>query len=571
MSQNSFRAARTPLGRIFARLRALAADTTGNVLMWTGLSIIPMMFVFGFSLDYARAERARTLMNAAADAAVLSAVDPTLLVASDSSVQASTIALFKSQAASIKGVTLSSDPTVTVTPITASGASSSTGRTVTLTYRATNSNVFGSIFKGMGINATTLPITGSATASASLPPSIDFFIALDVSPSMLISTTSTGIANLNAGARWDGAAAFGWIVTGCTFACHSNNSHQWNYGMFPIDANGYSVFLPVSSGSVTLYRVACNGNVYNQSGTQIGSYGTINTAWHCSGTGPAANPVTLRYLPSGMANVAGNYVNISVNFPDTWWLARNYATVNPGQSQIQLRIDAEGTAAQGLLNYAYNYELNYANASVPPKYRMKFYTFAYGTPAPISTSPFGTMTDVATSHNTSFPDLGAQAPLMYANSYWTDAATYTGNADTQMTTMLNTMQSVMPATAGNGAQATPQDVLVIITDGANDDNGTLGPLTASQISQCTAIKNTGARIAILYTEYAANTITGTSHPTFNSFAANSIPNILPQLQACASQNPDGSYLLQTVTANQDLSAALNALFAATVKTAVLTK
>ena len=557
--------------KLLRLLRAIAADTQGNVLLWTGLALVPMLFILGFAVDYARAERAQTLLNAAADAAALSAVDPSLLTLSDSEVQASTVALFKTQASSIYGVSLVADPTVVITPITAPGATISTGRSVKLTYRAINANFFAGMFKGFGINSSNLTITGSATASASLPPSIDFYVALDISPSMLLGTTTTGIAQLIAGARWDGAQTWGWGTPGCAFACHSNNSHQWNTGMFVIDASGRSIFLAAGSSTWAFYRVDCSGNVFNPAGVQIGGNATISTAWHCSGTSPAANPVTLRYLPSGLANVASNYASVSVNFPDTWWLARNYGTVNPGQSQIQLRIDAEAIAAQNLLDYAYNYELNYSSASVPPKYRMQFYTFAYGSPSTVSTAPFGAMTDVASSHTTSFPDLGAQAPLLYANSYWTTSSIVTNNADTYASAMLTGMGSAMPATAGSGTQAQPQDVLVIVTDGAADDSSGITAWTSSNISQCNAIKATGARIAILYTAYEPSTITNTQHPTFNNFASNQIPNILPQLQACASRNTDGTYLLQTVTANQDLSAALNALFAATVKTAVLVK
>ena len=173
---------------------------------------------------------------------------------------------------------------------------------------------------------------------------------------------------------------------------------------------------------------------------------------------------------------------------------------------------------------------------------MKFFTFNIGTPAVLSTSPFGTLTDVATSHSTTFPDLGAQAPLLAANTYWTSASQYTGNADSDFTAMFTGMKSTMPSTSGTGTPSSPQNVLILITDGAEDDNTGDGmtQLTASNISQCTAIKSTGTRIAILYTEYLPATINYTSHPTFNSFAANNVPKIQQQLQACASQNTDGT-------------------------------
>ena len=56
--------------------RALRADRRGNIMMMTGLAIIPLTFVIGFGVDYAKAEKLQTKLNAAADAAALVAVDP---------------------------------------------------------------------------------------------------------------------------------------------------------------------------------------------------------------------------------------------------------------------------------------------------------------------------------------------------------------------------------------------------------------------------------------------------------------------------------------------------------------
>ena len=99
----------------------------------------------------------------------------------------------------------------------------------------------------------------------------------------------------------------------------------------------------------------------------------------------------------------------------------------------------------------------------------------------------------------------------------------------------------------------------------------MGPLTASNITKCNAIKATGARIAILYTQYLPNTINYTANPTFNNFANNSIPSIQSQLQSCASVNTDGSYLMLTVSTDQDITAALTTLFQMAIKTAHLVK
>ncbi|WP_068079552.1 TadE/TadG family type IV pilus assembly protein [Novosphingobium rosa] len=543
--------------------RGLRADRRGNVMSIMAFAAIPLIFAIGFGLDYSRAQKLQTKMNAAADAAVLAAVVPQLLNQSDAMAQTAAQNMFDQQVAGLPGMT-----TVVRTVTITSTVSATLGRlrTAKLVYTAKSTNFFGGV-----LGAATLPIGGTATASASQPPSINFYIALDTSPSMLLPTTSTGISNLIGGAIWQGEMAYYGRTDGCDFACHSNNMHQWNAGTYVIDTSSRAIYLNNSSSSGTnpFFRVDCSGNVFNSSGTKLGTSGTIvGSATYCGGYSPLPNPVVLSYVPTGQVLPT----TVSVNFPDTWWLAQNYSKVNPGQSDINLRTDDEGTAAAGVIQYAYNIQQQFATATVPPVYKMQFFTFNVGNPAALSTSPFGTMTNVSTLQSATFPDLGAQAPLMAANGSWTNILTVTGNADTNFTYMFNWMQSTMTA-SGTGTPASPQNVLLIVTDGAQNNNtgDGMGQLNANNIAQCAAIKATGTRIAILYTQYLPATINYTKHPTFNSFAANNVPYIQQQLQACASQNTDGSYLFQTVSTDGNVSTALNSLFAMVVQSAKLVR
>lgn len=542
--------------------RDLVADRRGNVMMVMGFMLVPMLFAVGFGLDYGRAMRAQTKLAAIADSAALLTVSPAMMAQSDSAVAAAATNYFNAQVSTLAGVTVTqlsiSAPTAT------SGALAGT-RTATVTFKATSSNLFSSI-----LGSTSLPITGSAKADASTPPSMNFYVALDTSPSMLLPTTSTGISQMIAGAKWQGESYWYGRADGCAFACHTNDNQQWNQGIYVVDNSSRAIYLNNGgSPSTAFFRVSCSGNVYNSAGTQIGSGASVkttsgySTATFCSGYGPASNPVNLIYKPTG----SSYNTTVSVNFPDTWWLAQNNSLVNPGQSDITLRTDAEGSAAAGLISYAYSFQQTYSSASSPPTYKLQFYTFNVNAPAPLSTSPFGTMTAVSVLRSATFPDLGAQAPLMCANSKWTSCSQTTNNADTSFATMLTGMQSAMPTSAGTGTTSNPQNVLIIITDGAEDSTDGMGPMSDSAIAKCAAIKATGARIAILYTEYRADTINYTLNPTFNNFASGQIPNILPKLKTCATQNDDGSYLMQTVSTDGDLSAALNKLFAMTVKTA----
>ena len=549
---------------LFQRLRASSA---GTILLQFGLALIPLTFAIGFGVDYIRAQQLQTQLNAIADSAALAAVDPSMLCQSSATANAAATSMFNAQAATLQGI-VSITPTVTMNPSNSAAGCSGSLRTASVTYTAKVRNLFSTI-----LGVATLPISGSATTNASQPPSINFYVALDTSPSMLLPTTTTGITNLNNGVIWTGAGAFGWPVVGCDFACHSQNSHTWNYGNFVRDANGYAIYT-TGFDSGTMYRISCiNGNVYNASNTQIGTNGSITNsgATACGGNywnnGPSINnTVNLQYKPNG----SYYYTSVSVNFPDSWWLAENYATVNPGQQNITLRLDAESPAAQNLATYAYSFEQQYASAPTPPAYKLQFFTFNYGAPTAIPTAPWGTMTDVATSHNFTFPSMTANAPLQTGIGCWTSSCPGS-NAFSDMTALLNSMSSIMPNTAGLGTSANPQNVLIILTDGAEDDStgDGLTALNANNIAQCTAIKATGTRIAILYTQYNPATINYTSNPTFNNFASGQVPNIQAQLQACATQNANGTYLMQTVGTDGDISAALNQLFQQVVQSSRL--
>lgn len=552
--------------RFIAFLRRLHADRRGNVLLMTGAAIPLLLLAVGFGIDYARAQRLQTKLDAAADAAALATVDPTLLtITDDSQVESAAETMFDQQVQGLPGLTVIARHADVNDK---AGGSLATLRKTTFTYTATSSNLFGGIIK-----MANLTIGGKSVASASTPPSMNFFIAMDNSPSMLLPTTTVGINNLKAGAWWSGEPLFySGASHGCDFACHATNMHQWNAGVYVIDSAQNSIYInnQSNSGTVPFYRVSCLGILTDSKGAAVGTGATLVNAanstvpTYCNFTtrfdqyyNPANNPVYIRYTPVGSTSTA----YLSVNYPDTFWLVRNYAAVNPGAATITLRTDAERDAAVNLIQYANQIEKQYNQSSAPPIYKMQFYTFnATGTTAPLSSAPFGTMTDVAQlQQGANFPTADSLVPLLPASG------TYTS-----FTSMLNTMQGKFPTTPGTGTQASPQNVLILITDGAADETNPYTQFTDANVTQCTQIKNTyKVKIAVLYTQYIKETVNYTNNTGFNNFATNNIPYIQQQLQSCATQNADGTYLMQTVSTGGDVSAALNTLFAMAVQSARL--
>jgi len=562
----------TACARLFRRLRA---DQRGNVLMILALVLPLLLGAVGFGLDYARAQRLQTKLDAAADAAALATVDPTLLSITDTAqVKAAAEAMFDQQVQGLSGLKIIAR---SANVNDNSQSSLATLRKTTFTYTATSTNMFSGILK-----MPSLAINGSAVASASTPPSINFFIAMDTSPSMLLPTTTAGINALKQGAWWSGASSYGTPV-GCDFACHSGDMQRWGNGVYVIDSNKNAIYLDDGdSNSQAFYRVSCNGtasnNVYDVNNNLIGTSATLKTSLgtsattYCTGysASPSYNSLTLSYkVTDSKGKATSTTTTLTVDYPDTYWLVQNYTRVNPGTSSFSLRTDAESLAAQSVISNAYTIQQKYAATATPPVYKMQFFTFNLENPVAIPTKPFGVMTAVKDLQNLGAPPIAI--PNLPASAYWTNQAgktVTTNNYDTDFGAMLTGMQNLMPTSVGAGTAASPQSVLIIITDGMSNSNSTVSAMTSANIKQCTAIKKY-TRIAILYTQYLPETINYTPRPDFTTMATNIVPTIQGALQQCATQNTDGTYLMQTVSTDGDVSAALNTLFAMAVQTARL--
>jgi len=543
---------RTRLARC---LRPLARDTRGNVLMIMGFMIVPLVFAVGFGLDYGRAEQMQTKLNALADSAALVAVSPSMMGQTDATAVAAATAYFNGQIASLQGVTVTS---LTITAPTATSGALAGTRVSTVTYRASSRNLFSTI-----LGQASLPIGGTAQGNASLPPSINFYVMLDTSPSMLLPTTQSGITSLQTATK-----SSTWS-NGCAFACHTK--HIENIPMKTYDTSGNVIFMDDGFFTVgdpgynTAYRYNTSSKkVFNQAGTQIGTAGSVG----------GSDPYTLTY--KDMSNVSKS---LTVYYADSWWLARNFGTVQSSPSTIPLRVDAETSAAQNLISFSQTTVNNYNTASHPVTYKMQFLKFNYGAPSALSGTP--SLLDVNTLGSSSVPDLGWNLEWLYDFNKWTSSSTTTNDADTDFSTMLTTMNTNIPNPGTGSTPTSPQAVMFIVTDGMADEmlsgyscqssGRVCTQLLTSHINKCTTIKNRGVRIAVLYTEYLASSITGSGLSFANTVATSNVPYVETQLRACASTNSDGSQLFYKVSTGDDLSVALNKLFTMTVQTAHLVK
>jgi Flp pilus assembly protein TadG len=499
----------------------LRADTSGNILMMMGFAILPLTFMVGMGIDYSRAEKLQTKMNAAADSAALAAVSQSMISQSDAAAQAAARSMFNSQVAGLNGMIYNSSTDLHMTYV-AAGAFNN-GRTVTVTYTARSTNIFGSL-----LGSASLPITGTATANAAQAPYINFYLVMDTSPSMLLPSTSAGLNAIIA------ATQTSHLAGGCAFACHNQNPHDDN--IYVHNSSGQDIWLDKNGAAHAVQLLFNNGDICTAS----------------CGTNTSVKPKN--------AVIAGNTGDTNSQYADGVWLTQNYDTLYPGGGTIDLRVNDETLAARDLIPFATQQAIDNKVS-----YKLQMFGFGYGAPTALTPS----MVNVNTLSTASVPNLLALQTLWYKNGMIT-ATNNINDQATDFTTMMNSMNTTMPNPGTGVTAATPQEVMFLITDGMDDENlaGSRNhrELRASHIAQCTAIKNRGIKIAVLYTEY----LPGTLNDTWSqNNVAPYLANVQPALVQCASTARDGTPLVYTVTTDQNISTALAALFSLTVQAAAL--
>lgn len=506
----------SPMGGFFSNER-------GNVTLIFGFAVIPLVLAGGVAIDYARDAMIRGRLAAIADAAALAATTPAMMAQPSTTAQTAATSMFAAQAAMISGLTYDSTKlTVTVTDSTAANGNA---RTANVVYAATVNNIFGTLE-----NQTQTAFTVSSTASISSAPNINFYLMLDSSTSMLLPATTAGISTMVS-------------QVGCALACHeadftdSENTVQYA-GWGKMDSYTYA-----ENNGITL-RI---DNVRTAAQSLVTT--AQNTMATYNATASASNQITYQMA----AYTFGDHLTKLVGLTPT--TSSNASTLQSDISTIAPPLMAD-------------------NSYLPIG---GSYTYPTGTGA----SSYTTVSPI--------PQYDAKNNLVTSN-YKTvgsgkTAVKYYGlendDAGTNFALALYGMNQAMP-TPGNGtnqAGDSPQEVLMIVTDGVDDVslyNGT-SCNTSQQWSYtnyygsfyrcqqpvntalCSTIKARGIRIAVLYTTY----FPVTSNSWYNTTVAPFISQVPTNLQGCASS----ASLYAEVSTDGDITAALNQLFINAVQSA----
>jgi Flp pilus assembly protein TadG len=427
-------------------LRRFAGDRKGNIAIIFALTLMPILFLTGMGVDYTVATQKKTMLDAAADAAALAAVTPTLMAQPPSASQTAAQNMFNSQVAIIPSLNYANKN------LSVTATDNGLKRTVTVNYTASSPNSFAGV-----LGQTAWPLAGSAQATASVAPNIDFYLLLDNSPSMAIAATSAGIATMVANTKSQGG--------GCAFACHETNPQLDNLG---------------NPGGIDNYALAKKLGVVTR----------------------------IQNLNSATQSLMDTATSIMANYKSKYTMGIYTFNVGPGLNQIAKRLSTPTTAK----------------------------ALAAG------------LDVLQVDHNN----------CLTANNCNNDTDT---DFEAAMTAINDT--SIMPAPGTGMSSSTPQEVLFIVSDGVDDSriNGQRNQ-ALFDTSYCTAVKNRGIRIAVLYTTY----LPLPTNSWYNQYIAPFQPQISANMQGCASPG-----LFFEVKTDQDITPAMNALFQQVVATARLTQ
>jgi len=456
-------------------LDRLLRNRRGNVAMMYALVAPVLVFGGGAAIDYGRAAQIHTKLNAAADAAALAALTPSMLQQSASVAQTAAVNMFNGLAAGVSGLT----PGATQVTVTVTVGATPLTRNVEVSYSTSVNTIFAQVLR-----VSTLPVSGVSEASAQAPPNIDFYVLLDNSPSMALPATQAGITQMQNLTTKE-------ITGGCAFACHQASTN----------ANSDTEGNPCTDGTTP----------------------TLNAP-------PPSTTAGSNYCATKHGTQIDNYQ-----------LARN--------NSITLRIDELNTGVSTLLQTASTTSTSTTFAT-PPKYRFSIYsmdslwqigltqlmalTSSYTSGWTSASANFGVM-EMYSNNN----DCANSACSSSTTSPGGDVAT---NYDDSLGKLSETGYIPNPGNGTNQPGDTPQEVLFIITDGAEDeesagsriqqainDLGAAPGGNSNSTNWCTAIKNRGIKIAILYTDYLAVP----ANSWYESWIAPIQSDIGPALQACA--------------------------------------
>jgi Flp pilus assembly protein TadG len=540
------------LARARALLASFRSSKRGNVAIICALCAIPLVSAVGCVVDYSMASMIKTKLQAAADAAALATVSV------NSSVVTTAKNMSGSGAVSSGSTTATNyfNANLTTAPADTGYASLTSSATVTksgqvVTAAVTFSASVPTYFMGV-IGYKNISISGSSTASYTLPTYIDFYLMLDVSGSMSFPATAAEQLRLMA-VNPDNLLGSPGYQQGCQFACH-----------FAAQGACAQTGNPVHQGPIPAVGAATNPSPggYCQ-GFRISRLGTT--------------PVSFGTPSSTNNNVQnGNNINWSNTPVSSCSTAGTTAC-------IQLRADAVGYAVNALLSQATATE---SSDGISNQFRVGLFPFIQN----LCTSSAGSSNSCSVGLTTSLSGSTITTfAAQLANLLDTGQNSTLGSGGTHFENALTSMNSLISTVGTGSSSSNTLPYVFIITDGSEDyqtqwsggwgsqnwSSGSCAPYQNSSTvippncvdstDYCKTMKNRGITVAVLYIPYQPISDPSTIFNNEDGYANSNIANIPAALQSCASPN-----FFYTANAPSDITNALVTMFEQAISTAHIT-
>lgn len=553
-------------------LNRFRRDKRGNIAVIFAIACVPLISAIGCAIDYSEATRLKSKLQSAADAAAVASISeqsPGWLAASNMTSNGE-VAIAETSAMNIfnGNITGVNNTLFTLNAATTKAIVNKTGPSLTSTV-SFSANVPVTFMKVVGFSQ--LTVTGSSSASSSLPLYLDFYLMLDVSGSMGLPSTDAEQTRLSLINPDD----YTVYPNGCTFACHFQSSGSCSDPTQGQRANAAGVTSPINSAYPT--NNYCLGYLLSRV-SQSGYNSLLQTTTRYPMKGKQLPTAILQNLTSNVTLGAANSLLTGNSKSQSNSLTAVTSCPTAGTDAcIQLRADAVGTAlnatlatqgVDGLFAVANKAEI------LSKQFRIGLYPFVQKLYAyfPLTTTINGSPTasgtinyaaaNLATLLDTgNSPDLGL------------------GSGGTHFENAFPTMNTTIPpaggGAVGDGSSATDTKPFVfLVTDGAQNfqtccsfsgsNSATVMP-SSNATSYCQPLKNRGITIAVLYIPYEPIQNPTTIFNNEDNVANANIPSIEPSLKACASPN-----FYFKATAPSDIAAALAAMFNQALQTAHIT-
>ena len=291
------------LTKVRAAARFFKADRSGAAAIMFALSAVPAIGLVGLGLDFYTGLSHRTRLDAAADAATIAAITTAQTYISNNSgsqvdpyLTSNAIAAGVAQAKKV--FPSNAGNSMTNAAAVPSFAMSRTGQTISATVSYTGSvpTSFGKLF---GVPA--LGVSGRSGSSLTMGLYLDFYLALDMSGSMGLPTSTAGQQQLMA-VNPDQRSTY---PSGCQFACHFPANQGY------ATARQYGITLRVDSVGKAVQNLIQTATATEtlQNQYRIGVYPFITNVMQAAPLSPtftAASGVASQlgdtYLDSGLSN-----------------------------------------------------------------------------------------------------------------------------------------------------------------------------------------------------------------------------------------------------------------------------